>query len=1094
MKCVQPHSGNQRTERSGQTEEETIQEANHSDDSLPVTQDEDEHEEQPTEVEQLDEAEEIERIEPTVHREDGIETTVRREDRIEPTTRREENEPRKEKIKWPTNADKAAWKALDEDLENILEATLAGSVDRKITAMTSIIYSIGKDRFGVVPQGKQPTKQGHSNKRQKKIKELRGDLRRLKKRYKVANEKERLPLQQLRKETREKLKTLTRAETQRRDRKKKANERATFTANPFQYMKLLFGARGSGKLENSREEVEEHLSKTHSDERRGEDLEECEKLLTPEEPKEQFDESDLKFQEVQDVVRKARAGSAPGPNGISYRVYKNCPRLIRRLWKLLKVIWRRRKMTELWYKAEGCFIPKEENSWKVEQFRTISLLNIEGKIFLADLARRTTRYLLGNEYIDIAVQKGGMPEVSGCIEHTSVITQILREAKEKKSDLAVFWLDLANAYGSIPHKLVDLTLERYHVPPTIRTMLREYFDKIEMRFTAGDFTTAWQRLEVGILTGCTISVVLFAAAMNLIVKSVEKPSRGPLLSSGVRQPPVRAFMDDMTVTAKTVIEGRWTLEELERMIKWARMKFKPSKSRSLIVRKGKVQDDTFELAGEKIPTVGEKPVKCLGKKFDATLADMVNMDEVQVQLVEWLTKIDKSGLPGRYKAWIYQHGVLPRILWPLLVYEFPLSKVEALERKISACLRRWLGVPRSFSSIGLYSTGTKLQLPMKALTEEYKVTKTRQVMTLRDSKDAKVRGAKVKIRTGRKRKAEEAVKEAETRLKHSGIVGVTAVGRQGFGMTTKPRWDTANEKGRRELVQQQIRQMEEESRNVKAVGMKQQGSWLNWQGARSRALTWSEIWSMEGYRLSFLLRSVYDVLPSPSNLYTWGLIEDPTCTLCKDKPASLQHVLSACPVALKDERYTWRHDSVLKTIAAKLDTTRRKKRKMQKNITFVNFVRAGEKKDNQAEGLGILGTASDWQMTADIHQRMSFPAEIAATSLRQDIVIWSQGTRQVVLLELTVPWEDRIEEAYERKMAKYQQLIEDCKQRGWRTWCMAIEVGCRGFAGQSMWRALRTLGVVGAERMKLITEVCREAEVASQWIWRKRDEVWKSAK
>ncbi|CAG2195345.1 unnamed protein product [Mytilus edulis] len=78
-------------------------------------------------------------------------------------------------------------------------------------------------------------------------------------------------------------------------------------------------------------------------------------------------------------------------------------------------------------------------------------------------------------------------------------------------------------------------------------------------------------------------------------------------------------------------------------------------------------------------------------------------------------------------------------------------------------------------------------------------------------------------------------------------------------------------------------------------------------------------------------------------------------------------------------------------------------------------------------------------------------------------------------------------------MAKYQQLVEDCKQRGWRTWCMAIEVGCRGFAGQSMWRALKTLGVEGAERKKLITEVCREAEVASQWIWRKRDEVWKSA-
>ncbi|XP_052093724.1 uncharacterized protein LOC127729844 [Mytilus californianus] len=689
MKCVPPHSGSQRTERSGQTEEETIQEANHSDDNLHVNQGEDEHIDQLTEIEQLTEGEEINVIEPAV--------------------RREMLEPRKEKIKWPTSADKAIWKAFDEDLENILEATLAGNVDRKMRAMTSIIYSVGKDRFGLMISEKREMTQGQSNRRQRKIKELRGDLRRLKKRYRDAMEVERLPLQQLRKETRGKLKTLTRAETHRRDRKKRAKERAQFTAHPFQYMKRLFGARGSGKLENSKEGVEKHLRKTHSDVRREEDLEECEKLATPEEPKEQFDESELKFKEVQDVLKKARAASAPGPNGIQYRVYKNCPKLTRRLWKLLRVVWRRRKMIDAWYKAEGCFIPKEENSRTVEQFRTISLLNIEGKIFLAVLAKRTTRFLLSNEYRDLSVQKRGMPEVSGCIEHTSVLTQILREAKEKKSDLAVLWLDFANAYGSIPHKLVDLTLQRYHVPTTIRTMLQEYFDHIEMRFTVGDFTTAWQRLEVGILTGCTVSVVLFAAAMNLILKSVEKPSRGPLMSSGIRQPPIRAFMDDMTVTAKTVIEGKWTLKELEGMISWARMKFKPSKSRSLVVRNGKVRDETFELAGEQIPTVGDNPVKCLGKKFDASLADSGNTKEIHMQLVDWLSKIDKSGLPGRYKAWIYQHGVLPRILWPLLVYEFPVSKVEVLERKISASLRRWLGVPRSFSSVGLYSTGTKLQ-------------------------------------------------------------------------------------------------------------------------------------------------------------------------------------------------------------------------------------------------------------------------------------------------------------------------------------------------------------------------------------------------
>lgn len=36
----------------------------------------------------------------------------------------------------------------------------------------------------------------------------------------------------------------------------------------------------------------------------------------------------------------------------------------------------------------------------------------------------------------------------------------------------------------------------------------------------------------------------------------------------------------------------------------------------------------------------------------------------------------------------------------------------------------------------------------------------------------------------------------------------------------------------------------------------------------------------------------------------------------------------------------------------------------------------------------------------------------------------------MVLLELTVPWEERIEEAHERKLGKYQQITQQCQQVG----------------------------------------------------------------
>ena len=105
------------------------------------------------------------------------------------------------------------------------------------------------------------------------------------------------------------------------------------------------------------------------------------------------------------------------------------------------------------------------------------------------------------------------------------------------------------------------------------------------------------------------------------------------------------------------------------------------------------------------------------------------------------------------------------------------------------------------------------------------------------------------------------------------------------------------------------------------------------------------------------------------------------------------------------------------------------------------------------EGTGLLGTAGDWQLQADLRGRMQFPQEIAATNQRPDIVIWSPSSRPAILVELTVPWEERIEEAYERKRNKYQDLVADCQQRGWRVWCLPVEVGCRGFVGQSLWRA-----------------------------------------
>ena len=78
--------------------------------------------------------------------------------------------------------------------------------------------------------------------------------------------------------------------------------------------------------------------------------------------------------------------------------------------------------------------------------------------------------MLANKYMATSVQKSGVPGVSECLEHISVLTQLIKEAKATKGDLTVLWLDLANTYETVTHKLEDLTLKKYFVPDKVPHM------------------------------------------------------------------------------------------------------------------------------------------------------------------------------------------------------------------------------------------------------------------------------------------------------------------------------------------------------------------------------------------------------------------------------------------------------------------------------------------------------------------------------------------------------------------------------------------------------------------------------------------------
>ena len=102
------------------------------------------------------------------------------------------------------------------------------------------------------------------------------------------------------------------------------------------------------------------------------------------------------------------------------------------------------------------------------------------------------------------------------------------------------------------------------------------------------------------------------------------------------------------------------------------------------------------------------------------------------------------------KVWCNQHCLLPRLLWPLLMYDIALSRVERIQQYSNKYLRKWLGVPPCFSEVGLYTNSGNLQPPISSLVEEFKIGKVRLHMMIKYSADEIIRKAYPEIKSSPK--------------------------------------------------------------------------------------------------------------------------------------------------------------------------------------------------------------------------------------------------------------------------------------------------------------------------------------------------------
>ena len=119
--------------------------------------------------------------------------------------------------------------------------------------------------------------------------------------------------------------------------------------------------------------------------------------------------------------------------------------------------------------------------------------------------------------------------------------------------------------------------------------------------------------------------------------------------------------------------------------------------------------------------------------------------------------------------------------------------------------------------------------------------------------------------------------------------------------------------------------------------------------------------------------------------------------------------------------YTWRHNQVLQVVVEAVTKAR-----IPNAPKRIKFLKEGER---NGKVTNVSYSVEAWNVYADLKECSGRLPPGWTSNQRPDLVMWHK--KVLILGELTVPWEDGIDAAMERKRLRYEELVNDLSNDGW---------------------------------------------------------------
>ena len=265
--------------------------------------------------------------------------------------------------------------------------------------------------------------------------------------------------------------------------------------------------------------------------------------------------------EIETALRNTANGTSPGIDGIPYELYKEIVKkdskekdidIIGILQQVINNIEERgvEKMSTDSIKenefTDGLMflLFKKKDKCKIENYRPITLLNTDYKLYTKTIARKLSEVAPTIVHED---QAGFIPKRS-LYDHTRTTQMVIEYCEVMEEDGCIVALDQEKAYDKIDHDYLWMILKKFGFPENFIEKIKELYKDTGKAIMINGIVTRKYKVGRGVHQGDPMSCILYDLAIEPLAEALRKSNlKGIQIKENIDKLLVNLFADDTLV-------------------------------------------------------------------------------------------------------------------------------------------------------------------------------------------------------------------------------------------------------------------------------------------------------------------------------------------------------------------------------------------------------------------------------------------------------------------------------------------------------------------------------------------------------------------